>query len=197
MSLLLLLFLAGFLCGSIPTGYLVGRAKGIDVRAHGSGNIGATNVARILGKKCGALVLLVDIAKGFVPCYVVSQYSFAYGICTAIGTVLGHTFTPFLKFRGGRGVATALGCVLGLMPAAGLLCLAVWMIVLRLSGYVSLASISGALVLPLWTYGAGRFSGVLSVARLAFALVISATVVLRHIPNVKRLFAKEEPKFRL
>jgi len=197
MSILLLLFLGGFLCGSIPTGYLIGRARGTDVRMHGSGNIGATNVARVLGKKCGALVLFVDTAKGFVPCYVAAQHDFAYGICTAIGAVLGHTFTPYLRFRGGRGVATALGSVLGLMPVAGLLCLGVWVIVLKLTGYVSLASISGALVLPLWTYGAGRFFGLLSVPRLAFALVISATVVIRHIPNLKRLFVKGEPKFRL
>lgn len=195
MNIYLLSFLGGFLCGSVPAGYLIGRAKGTDVRMHGSGNIGATNVARILGRKCGVVVLLIDIGKGFIPCYVASQHSFVYGILTAIGAVLGHTFTPFLKFKGGRGVATALGSVLGLMPLAGLVCLAVWILVLRFTGYVSAASISGALALSVWAYGAGRFSGSLSKPKLAFALIVSATLLIRHIPNMKRLLQKKESKF--
>lgn len=189
--------LGGFLCGSLPTGYLVSRAKGVDIRRHGSGNIGATNVARVFGKKIGALVLIVDIGKGFVPSFVASQYDFMYGIFAAIGAVIGHTFSPYLKFRGGRGVATALGSVLGLMPIAGLSCLVIWIIVFGLTRYISVASISGALTLPVWVYGLGKISGSLSKSRLGLALLISAIVFIRHIPNIKRLLRKMEPKFYL
>ncbi len=197
MNTYLLGLLAGFLCGSIPIGYLVGRAKGLDIRKHGSGNIGATNVARIFGKRMGLMVLFMDVGKGFFPCYIASQYNFTSGIFVAIGAVLGHTFTPCLKFRGGRGVATALGSVLGLIPLAGVLCVAIWIIVLGLTRHVSVASISGALTLPLWIYGAGRISGTSSRPKLVLALVVSATVLIRHIPNIKRLLQKKEPKFHL
>jgi glycerol-3-phosphate acyltransferase PlsY len=197
MNTYLLSLLGGFLCGSIPTGYLVAKTKRLDIRQHGSGNIGATNVARALGKKYGAAVLVIDIVKGFVPSYLASQIGFVCGIFAGVGAVAGHTFTPYLKFRGGRGVATALGSVLGLMPLAGLACLVTWLVVLALARYVSLASICGALMLLLWVYGAGRVSGPLSKPRLALALVISVTVLIRHIPNMKRLLRRREPKFHL
>lgn len=195
MNIYLLSFLGGFLCGSIPAGYLVGRAKGVDIRKQGSGNIGATNAARILGKRIGAMVLLMDMAKGLVPCYIASQCVFSYGVFAAVGTVTGHAFTPFLRFRGGRGVATALGSVLGLMPLAGLLCLAVWIAVLGLTKYVSVASISGALALPLWVYGVGRLTGSTSKAKLVLGFIISALMILRHMPNMRRLLEGKETKF--
>ena len=99
MSAYLLSLLGGFLCGSTPTGYLVARAKGLNIRQHGSGNIGATNVARTLGKKYGVVVLLIDITKGLVPSYLASQTGFVCGILAGGGAVLGHTFTPYLKSR--------------------------------------------------------------------------------------------------
>ncbi|KPJ51089.1 hypothetical protein AMJ40_00850 [candidate division TA06 bacterium DG_26] len=189
--------LFGFLLGAIPTGYLISKGKGVDIRKYGSGNIGATNVARALGKKMGTLVLLTDVTKGFVPCYLASRYDLRYGILAGTGAVVGHTFTPFLKFKGGRGVATALGSVLGLMPVAGLLCVATWVLVVVLFRYISLASISGAIALPFWVYGVGRFSGAVSHVRLILALFISVLVVIRHVPNVRRLLRREEPKFHL
>lgn len=197
MRVYLLSLFGGFLCGSIPIGYIVGRSKGVDIRRHGSGNIGATNVARVFGKPIGVIVLIMDVGKGFFPCYLASQYNILYGIFAAIGAVVGHTFTPYLRFRGGRGVATALGSVLGLMPLAGLLCLSIWGGVFGLTRYISVASISGALTLPVWVYGIGKFSGFLSKPKLMVALLISALVLIRHIPNMKRLLQHKEPKFHL
>ncbi len=197
MTELVLGLLIGFLCGSIPTGYLVCRAKSIDIREYGSGNIGATNVARTLGRRAGALVLALDILKGFAPAYVSARYGLSPGMLAALGAVLGHTFTPFLRFKGGRGVATALGAVLGLMPLAGLLCVVVWLAVLFLTRYVSVSSMTAALTLPLWVYGLGRLTATSSRPRLILAWVLAVLVIVRHLPNMKRLWKGREAKFHM
>ena len=176
---LLLIALGAFLLGSIPTGYLVARAKGVDIRKHGSGNIGATNVFRTLGKPLGIFVFLVDALKGFA----------------AVAAIAGHNYTPWLGFKGGKGIATSVGVLLALMPWAVLAIAVVWVLVFKISRYVSLASICAAAALPaavgmLWFSGCGG-NGPL----LAFSLAISALAIWRHRTNIQRLRAGTEPRF--
>ena len=131
-----LIVLAGYLVGSIPTGYLVGKAKGIDLRKEGSGNIGATNALRVLGKKAGILVLLIDLLKGVAGCYLgiftpqllgmpaeeIQTKHYALMLAGGISAVIGHTFTCWLKFKGGKGVATTAGVFLAIVPEALIVC---------------------------------------------------------------------------
>lgn len=190
--------LGAFLLGSIPTGYLVARVKGIDIRRHGSGNIGATNVFRTLGKPLGILVFVIDALKGFAAVWL-GQHSgdgSAWtGIVCAVAAIAGHNYTPWLGFKGGKGIATSAGVLLALMPWAVLAIAMVWILVFRISRYVSLASICAAAALPLavaalWYAGCGG-NGPL----LGFALLISALAIWRHRSNMARLRAGTEPRF--
>jgi len=189
-----------FLIGSIPTGYLVGKAKGVDVRQHGSGNIGATNVGRILGRGWGALVLALDILKGVagVLCvdWIVARVSAGAldaidwrGIAFGSGAVLGHNFCPWLGWRGGKGIATTGGVLLAALPAAFLVAFATWVVLFGVSRIVSLASVFAALALGvagMLRYGPGV---------LGWACVMLAVLaVVRHRANLVRLFQGEEPK---
>ena len=195
---LLLIALGAFLLGSIPTGYLVARAKGIDIRKHGSGNIGATNVFRTLGKPLGIFVFLVDAVKGFAAVWLGTRYgggSDWAGIVSAVAAIAGHNYTPWLGFKGGKGIATSAGVLLALMPWAVLAIAVVWVAVFKISRYVSLASIGAAAALPvavgaLWYAGCGG-NGPL----LAFSLAISALAIWRHRTNIQRLRAGTEPRF--
>lgn len=163
-SLWWLFALAGFVSGSVPFGLLIGRAKGLDIRAHGSGNIGATNVARVLGWKLGLLAFALDVAKGLVPVAAAGVVMGTLGKAVVptnealawLGVmatpVLGHCFSPFLRFKGGKGVATGLGALVAVAPAmslAGLVGLCVFILVLRLTRYVSVSSIVAALSVPM------------------------------------------------
>lgn len=156
-----------FLAGSIPFGYLIGKINGIDIRQHGSGNIGATNLGRVLGKRFFYACFSLDFAKGFLPTLIAGNIMGTLGtlrvetsdafwwLGVMVAAVLGHMFTPWLKFKGGKGVATALGAMVGIapamtLPAAG--AFLVYMIVLLLWRYVSLASCCAAASLPLWVY---------------------------------------------
>src|SRR5215471_18099936 len=141
MTILLVVVLA-YLCGSIPTGVLIAKNMGVDVRKVGSGNIGATNVARSVGKKAGLLTLLGDAAKGLFPVLVVRMLDLGETplACSAVAALLGHLFSPFLGFSGGKGVATGLGVFLGLAPQAILLALLFFAITFAISRIVSLAS---------------------------------------------------------
>jgi acyl phosphate:glycerol-3-phosphate acyltransferase len=154
---------AAYLLGSIPTGFLVARAKGIDIRTLGSGNIGATNVFRIVGKPAGIFVLLMDALKGFAACWwlvnlVVQLFSITPGeidclrIIAGVAVVLGHNYTCWLKFKGGKGIATSAGVLAALVPLAMLICLAVWVILFALTRYASVASIAAAFGLPFATW---------------------------------------------
>ena len=195
---LLLVVLGAFLLGSIPTGYLVARAKGIDIRKHGSGNIGATNVFRTLGKPLGIFVFLVDALKGFAAVWLAAQFSDGSdwaGIVAAVAVIAGHNYTPWLGFKGGKGIATSAGVLLALMPWAVLAIAVVWVLVFKISRYVSLASICAAAALPvavglLWFSGCGG-NGPL----LAFSLAISALAIWRHRTNIQRLRAGTESRF--
>jgi len=195
---LLLTALGAFLLGSIPTGYLVARAKGVDIRQHGSGNIGATNVFRTLGKPLGVFVFMVDALKGFAVVWLAGRFGGASdwaGIIAAVAVIGGHNYTPWLGFKGGKGIATSAGVLLALMPWAVLCIAIVWFVVFKVSRYVSLASISAAAALPmavaaLWSAGCGG-NGPL----LGFSVLISALAIWRHRTNIQRLRAGTESRF--
>jgi len=187
-----LLVLLAFLLGSVPFGFVVGKLKGVDVRKHGSGNVGATNVARVLGKPYGLAVYALDFLKGFVPTLIaVKLYGADSWVVTAVGlaAVLGHMFSPFLNFKGGKGVATASGVLFAVSPKLALLTLAVWILVFKLSGYVSAASIAAAAA-------AVYLSGVLGLPfNLQFLVTLVAVlVVVKHRSNLERLLKGKELK---
>jgi glycerol-3-phosphate acyltransferase PlsY len=195
---LLLTALGAFLLGSIPTGYLVARTKGVDIRQHGSGNIGATNVFRTLGKPLGVFVFMVDALKGFAVVWLAGRFGGASdwaGIIAAVAVIAGHNYTPWLGFKGGKGIATSAGVLLALMPWAVLCIAIVWFVVFKVSRYVSLASISAAAALPvavaaLWSAGCGGNGPLLS-----FSVLISALAIWRHRTNIQRLRAGTESRF--
>lgn len=203
MFLALFCSFVGYLCGSLPTGYLAGKWSGIDVRQYGSGNIGATNVLRVLGKPYGYVVFAVDAMKGFLP--VRFAYSFAHGssashpeyyaITAAVAAVLGHTFPVWLAFRGGKGVATSAGAVLGLMPLAGVVAVALWVVIFETTKYVSLASVVTALVLPVAVGLLLHLGLVHGLALLYFSIPMALLVVWKHRSNISRIIAGTEPRF--
>ncbi|MDD5492819.1 MAG: glycerol-3-phosphate 1-O-acyltransferase PlsY [bacterium] len=192
------LVIAGsYLIGSIPTAFLAGKLlKGIDIRQVGSGNIGATNVFRSIGKTAGVGVLAVDMLKGVVPVLLAAQ--FAPGSCTEIFRILaglaaicGHNWTIFLNFKGGKGVATSTGVLLTLAPAATLAGFFVFVLAVTITRYISLGSIIAASAVPLlvWYLNPGKPE------LFYFVLVIAILIDLKHIPNIKRLCKHEEHKF--
>lgn len=191
-------FLGAFLLGSIPTGYLVARARGVDIRRHGSGNIGATNVFRTLGKPLGIFVFAADALKGFAAVWLAARFGGGSDwtpIVAAVAVIAGHNYTPWLGGKGGKGIATSAGVLLALMPWAVLAITVVWIVVFKTSRYVSLASICASASLPvavglLW-FGGGGGSGPL----LGFALVISALAIWRHRTNIERLREGTEHRF--
>jgi glycerol-3-phosphate acyltransferase PlsY len=203
LSQLLLPAAIGFLCGSIPFGYWAGKLKGVDIRQHGSGNIGATNVIRVCGKPIGIPVFILDMLKGFLPVMWVKasfasnpapgmDLASAAAVLTGFAAILGHTFTPWLGFKGGKGVATATGVLVGIAPVAMLAGLAVWLAAFFSTRYVSLASMLAAVTVPVTMAvmmgRSGRWDGVL----LGFGVLVALLVILRHRANIKRLLAGTE-----
>ncbi len=186
--------LLGFVLGSIPSGYLVGRLKGIDIREHGSGNIGSTNVLRTLGKAPGYFVFACDALKGIIAVLLAYRLFPAGGdlgaIAAAVGCILGHNFTPWLHFKGGKGIATSLGVLIALLPLASVIVLAFWILVFVVSRYVSLASILAASVLPVVVWFV-RGIGTL----FWFSLLIGVLAVVRHRVNIQRLIHGTESRF--
>ena len=194
----LLIAIGAFLLGSIPTGYLVARAKGVDIRQHGSGNIGATNVFRTLGKPLGVFVFVIDALKGFAAVWLALRFggSSAWpGILAAVAVIAGHNYTPWLGFKGGKGIATSAGVLLALMPWAVLIIATVWFIVFPISRYVSLASICAAAALPLAVSGLWFAGCDGNAPLLSFSVVISALAIWRHRSNMGRLRNGTEPRF--
>ena len=191
---------ASYLLGSIPSGLLLARIRRVDVRQTGSGNIGATNVARSAGKGLGLLTLLLDATKGAVPVLVVGALGWevnarpgtelAARLVAALSTVVGHVFPITLGFRGGKGVSTALGAMLGLAPAVTLGPLAVFAVAFAASRRVSLASILAAVSAPLTASWLGYPR-----PTTATIAAIAALIVARHRDNVARLLAGTEPRF--
>ena len=205
----------GLLLGSIPTGLLVGRARGVDIRAHGSKNIGATNAFRVLGARWGALVFAIDVVKGLAavllargladawttvlamenlyrPHGVPSSVLLIVSLVAGVGAILGHVFTPWLGFRGGRGVATSLGVFLGIVPWPTLLAFFLWGILFAISKRVSVGSIGACVAYPflVWFLGNAESRGVVTVVTAA----VAALVLVRHIPNIRRILSGTEPR---
>ncbi len=217
-----LIVLASYLLGAIPSGLLISKSQGIDIREHGSKNIGATNVWRTMGRKWGILAFLCDTLKGWLAVTIgmglaarwgyhvpVARGHFELhhlendfaGIAAALGCILGHNFPIWLRFKGGKGVATSLGVVIGMMPLVSIIIFAVWGVVLKLSRYVSLASIVAATSLPitvvvLLLFGpAEGWAAVKGWGNFHFAVLAWLLVIKRHVPNIKRLLAGTELRF--
>jgi acyl phosphate:glycerol-3-phosphate acyltransferase len=188
-----LLIVAGYLLGSVPTGYILGKLAGVDVRTIGSGNVGATNVARVVGKRLGLLTLFADAAKGLIPVIVARELEVSLLTVAAVGftAFLGHLYPIFLKFRGGKGVATALGVFLGVAPLATLVLILVFAVIVASTRIVSLGSIATALASPLvlWVLD-------YSTIFIGMAVLIAAMITMRHRANIQRLRAGTEPRFR-
>ncbi|MEI8207203.1 MAG: glycerol-3-phosphate 1-O-acyltransferase PlsY [Kiritimatiellales bacterium] len=190
----ILLTALAYLIGSIPFGLLIAKTQGKDIRTMGSGNIGATNVLRCLGKPLGITCFVLDVLKGFLPAKffpILGLIDPNFGILFGSAAILGHNFPVFLKFKGGKGVATSAGVLLGVAPLAVAIGLLTWGIVFYTSGYVSLGSIIAALVVILtgWTTGYGP--------AIATALtLLGALTIWRHRTNIQRLIAGTEHKFQ-
>ena len=223
-----------FLSGSIPFAVLIGRAKGVDIRKVGSGNPGATNLGRAVGKKWGLLCFVLDLMKGLVPVLFVglgtqnligvdffidngtptvmtfheeadpmSAVFAGQWVGLSLAAVLGHMFSPWLGFRGGKGVATGLGGALGLFPYVtlpGVVCGVVWVIAAKLTGYVGLSSCLAAALLPVltglsaWWLGLAEASWGAWWVLVGFTALLAALVIVRHRGNLKRLLSGTEPK---
>jgi glycerol-3-phosphate acyltransferase PlsY len=190
----------GYLLGSIPTGFLVAKARGIDIRTLGSGNIGATNVFRTLGTPAGIFVLLADALKGWLAVAVVADLVGRLllpssgvlarewlAICGGISAVLGHNYTCWLHFKGGKGIATSAGVLLALVPWALLIILSIWILVFAFSRYVSLASICASAALPPATWFTTS-----RVTLTAVTGVMAALAIYKHKSNIQRLLAGTE-----
>ena len=191
--------LIAYLIGSIPFGFVAGLVAGVDVREHGSGNIGATNTLRVLGKKYGYPVFIADVLKGFLAVRIAlwlarfdPSTSYFIGILAAFFVVVGHSFPVWLSFRGGKGVAAAAGACLGLLPLATFIAVVVWIAIFCVFRYVSLASIAAAVVLPVSAWLLGNTS---DPVLLGFTILIAALIILRHRSNIVRLLQGCEPRF--
>lgn len=185
--------LGAYLLGSVPTGYLAAKAKGIDIRTVGSGNIGATNVFRILGKPAGITVLIIDMAKGFLACWLAGRVSGSdpelQKMAGGLFAILGHNYTCWLRFKGGKGVATTAGVLAALTPGGFGIAVSVFLIVFAVSKYVSMGSICAAAALPVavWlTNGSTRM--------ILLAAFIGAMAIYKHRSNIQRLMAGTENK---
>jgi glycerol-3-phosphate acyltransferase PlsY len=193
MTIKIIIIAFSYLLGSIPPGYLISKIiQGKDIRYLGSGNIGATNVGRTIGTKWGLITLLFDIAKGAVA-VLLARYFIESNLFIAIAGVMaivGHNFSLFLKFKGGKGVATALGVFLALAPRAVLPALAVFAIMFMIFKFVSLASISAAATFPISTYFSGYSNEI-----IGGAIIGSMLIIIAHRTNIKRLIQGQENKF--
>lgn len=206
MIAVLLIALVSYLVGSIPSGYIAGRIAGVDIRTVGSGSIGATNVTRALGKRYGYPVFIVDFAKGLG----------AVGIATMIGRylsmppnshqllqivagvfcVIGNAFPVWLRFRGGKGIATSAGVLFGLMPLIALVGVIVWVVTFQITRYVSVASIAATIALPITVLVVTYFKQTNEYLMLYLTICLAALVILRHRSNLSRLMRGTEERFR-
>ncbi len=199
---LLIILLLAYAAGATPFGYFAGRMNGIDIRDHGSGNIGATNVIRVLGKKIGIPVFALDVFKGLVPVLLAKSWCSQHGyddqlaaIAAAMGAVLGHNFTFWLRFKGGKGIATSAGVLLAVLPVALGAALLVWLILFYSTRFVAVASIGAGISLPLTVLAQRGLNGAPGLPLLIFAAVIGALAVWRHRSNIQRLLNGTENRF--
>ena len=202
----LLMILIAYVSGSLPFGYWAGKLKGIDIREHGSKNIGATNVVRVLGKRIGIPVFILDMLKGMLPTLFATWWmehrahadantATLVGVFCAAASVLGHMFTFWLGFKGGKGVATSAGALLGLAPMALLIGFIVWFIVFYTSRYVALASIVASISLPVAMAVFMTYQQRWNYVLLGFGIVMGVLVVVRHRVNIQRLLKGTENRF--
>jgi glycerol-3-phosphate acyltransferase PlsY len=190
---------AFYLVGSVPTGYLLGKSRGLDIRQHGSGNIGATNVWRVMGRNWGLVAFASDFLKGFLPLYLVRKICFPDGgawtvslllVICGLAAIIGHNYTPWLGFKGGKGIATSAGVLAALMPPVLAVALSLWIIATLITRYVSVGSILAAAVLApcaAWFYpGEWIYFGL--------ACLAGGLAIWRHKSNIQRLIAGTESK---
>lgn len=197
--LAMLLSLGAFFLGAIPFGFVAGKLRGIDLREEGSKNIGATNTLRVLGVVPGVLVLLLDVAKGLLPVLVARQVLHLpswWVVGVGLLAVLGHIYSPFVRFRGGKGVATSLGVLFGLSPTIAGATVLLFALVVTLSRFVSLGSLLGAVLqgILFWVFPPATTFAENLPYRL-FSLVVAVFVVVRHRENIKRLLQGTESRF--
>lgn len=198
--------LASYLIGSIPAGYLVGRLRGIDIRKAGSGNIGATNVLRVMGRPFGYVVFLFDFLKGVgavvLSAFILNHTGYVYrdtelvGIAAGVLCVTGHVYPVWLGFKGGKGVATSIGVLFGLVPIAGVTVMIVWLTVYQTTKYVSVASITAAVALPLTVVGMFYLEKTKSLALVYFSICLAVMIIWRHRSNISRLTKGTEHSFK-
>ncbi|HEU5262251.1 MAG TPA: glycerol-3-phosphate 1-O-acyltransferase PlsY [Gemmatimonadales bacterium] len=193
---LVIMVLLAYLIGATPTSYLAGRlGRRIDLREHGSKNLGATNVYRVLGWKYAIPVALIDIAKGVIPVKILAPWSNGPGwftVALGIAAVLGHMFSPYVRFRGGKGVATTAGVFLALAPLAVAISIPIWLVTLWLSGYVSVASLVVAVLFPLWV----RLTEPSQPPTFWAAVALAVLIAYSHRANIGRLREGTENRFR-
>ena len=204
MVTLAVVIVGSYLLGSTPFGYLAGQCAGIDIRTVGSGNVGATNVVRVLGKRYGYPVFALDFLKGFGAVKIsmliatVAAPNFnsleICGVIAALCSVLGHSYSPWLKFKGGKGVSTAAGAIFGLIPVAAIIGIAMWIVVFWFTRYVSLASVTAAVVLPLVILAIGWGKENAQIV-FYFSICVAVVVIWRHRSNLSRLMSGTEPRF--
>jgi glycerol-3-phosphate acyltransferase PlsY len=191
-----------YLVGSLPTGYIFGRLiKGIDIREFGSGNIGATNTIRVVGRTPGLIVLAIDVFKGFLCVTYIAGFFMRfspvarpelYMIVAGLAAIAGHNWTLFLKFRGGKGVAVSAGVMIGLAPGIFWIGFMVWLIIFLVSGYISVASIVASTSVPILALVSGQPTEL-----TVFFSILCLVIVYKHRPNLKRLKNKEEKKISI
>jgi glycerol-3-phosphate acyltransferase PlsY len=181
-----------YLLGSVPTGYLLAWSRGIDIREVGSGNIGATNVARALGKKAAIATFTGDMLKGVIPVLIAGRLGLGLKVAAVAGLIafLGHCFSVFLKFRGGKGVATGFGACLALAPVPALIVIALWGVIFLSTRLSSLAALVAALILPVLIWLISEPS-----VLFYFALPVIIILIFNHRENIQRLWKGKESKF--
>lgn len=209
MTLWIVMAVVAFLCGSIPFGLLIGKARGIDVREHGSKNIGATNVRRVLGSRAGNLCLALDILKGLIPTAAAGTLTGAmtasdlaasetwWWLGVMAASVLGHMFSPWVGFKGGKGIATGLGALVGVFPyltGAAAIALVIWLVSTRVTRYVGVSSCLAAISLPggYWLTSLALGRGESSLPFLVVTSALALLVVYKHRGNLSRTLAGTE-----
>lgn len=192
-----ILILTGYLIGAIPFGYLAGKLRGIDIRDHGSGNIGATNVLRTLGKPIGISVLVLDVLKGLVAVLLAKHFSAdsLIHIATAFATIMGHNYTFWLRFQGGKGIATSAGALLPLIIAPLGFAAIVWFLLFFSTRYVSVASMGAALTIPVATCILERIQGKWDATMLTFTFILAILAIWKHRGNIRKLLNGTENRF--
>ena len=193
--MVVVLMIVAYILGSIPNALWIGKVfKGIDVREHGSKNTGSTNAARVLGAKLGILTLILDISKGAIPTLIATMLleSSISVILVGICAILGHSFSIFMKFKGGKAVATTVGVFIVLVPGAILLAAVIFFLVFGITRYVSLSSMIGAISLPIWIIIFYK-----NIPLTIFGIIIAIFIIVRHKSNIQRLLNGTESKFSI